>query len=186
VQVVNYSETVGRNHLIWKMMAVCGHRQSGRTMMIAFVLLLMMTIARVQGYFNSDLNGTIVDNYVHQNEATNGHGRQQQQQQKHFNQRQFDQILDYYRSDGKPSRREPRFISFQTKDDNIEVEIDFAIPFLSIPVKRSLSGAMGTLQSVISVSRMMAKRKRPLLLMDDAWFCNNNFVLVAGHSDGKY
>lgn len=33
-----------------------------------------------------------------------------------------------------PLNREPRFISFQTKDDNIEVEIDFAIPFLSIPV----------------------------------------------------
>lgn len=126
------------------MMAVCG--QSGRTMDISFVLLLM-TIVRVQGYY-SDLNGTNFENYIHKNDASNVHGHQQ----KHFNQRQFDQIFDHYRNDGKPSRREPRFISFQTKDDNIEVEIDFAIPFLSIPVKRSLSGAMGTLQSFIKVS----------------------------------
>lgn len=33
-----------------------------------------------------------------------------------------------------------------------EYFIDFAIPFLSIPVKRSLSGAMGTLQNVFNVS----------------------------------
>lgn len=91
---------------------------------------------------------------------------------KHFYQKDFDRVFDHYRGEGGRSR-EPRFVSFQTKDDNIEVEIgknekeksselkfieflkivlDFAIPFLSIPVKRSLSGAMGTLQNVISVS----------------------------------
>ncbi|XP_055618402.1 uncharacterized protein LOC129763399 [Toxorhynchites rutilus septentrionalis] len=36
--------------------------------------------------------------------------------------------------------REPKFISFQTKDDHIEIEIDFNIPFLSIPVKKSVDG----------------------------------------------
>uniref|UniRef100_A0A182QVB2 DUF4781 domain-containing protein n=1 Tax=Anopheles farauti TaxID=69004 RepID=A0A182QVB2_9DIPT len=41
-------------------------------------------------------------------------------------------------------RREPRFISFETKDNNIEVEIDFAIPFLSIPIKRSVNGVMSS------------------------------------------
>lgn len=64
--------------------------------------------------------------------------------------REFEQVFKHYSA--SENRREPRFISFQTKDDNIEVEIDFAIPFLSIPVKRSLSGAMGTIQNVINVS----------------------------------
>uniref|UniRef100_A0A182JFM3 Uncharacterized protein n=1 Tax=Anopheles atroparvus TaxID=41427 RepID=A0A182JFM3_ANOAO len=41
-------------------------------------------------------------------------------------------------------RREPRFISFETKDNNIEVEIDFAIPFLSIPIQKSMNGVMNS------------------------------------------
>lgn len=107
------------------------------------LVLLLMTIARVQGYSN-DFNGTISSKHAH-NEVSGG-DRQQQE----FNAKEFDKVFQYYRSDSRS--REPRFISFNTKDDNIEVEIDFAIPFLSIPVKRSLSGAMGTLQNVISVS----------------------------------
>ena len=45
-------------------------------------------------------------------------------------------------------KREPKFISFQTKDNNIEVEIDFAIPFLTIPVKRSMNGAQSFLDGL--------------------------------------
>ncbi|KFB44140.1 hypothetical protein ZHAS_00011977 [Anopheles sinensis] len=41
-------------------------------------------------------------------------------------------------------RREPRFISFETKDNSIEVEIDFAIPFLSIPIQKSMNGVMSS------------------------------------------
>ncbi|XP_062555430.1 uncharacterized protein LOC134220388 [Armigeres subalbatus] len=41
--------------------------------------------------------------------------------------------------------REPKFVSFHTKNDNIEVEIDFAIPFLTIPVQESVSGVMGSI-----------------------------------------
>uniref|UniRef100_A0A182YKH6 Uncharacterized protein n=1 Tax=Anopheles stephensi TaxID=30069 RepID=A0A182YKH6_ANOST len=41
-------------------------------------------------------------------------------------------------------RREPRFISFETKDNSIEVEIDFAIPFLSIPIQKSVNGVMSS------------------------------------------
>lgn len=116
-----------------------------------YLVLLLMTsaVVVVQGHYYSDLNGTTLtssgrsnkNNYAYHNELID------RTRQKYHNQKQFDQVFQHYRSD----RREPRFISFQTKDDNIEVEIDFAIPFLSIPVKRSLSGAMGTLQNVISV-----------------------------------
>lgn len=95
------------------------------------LLLLLMAATRVQGYY-SGTNGTSLDS-----------------RHKQFRLKEFDAVFQHYRSDYE--RREPRFISFQTKDDNIEVEIDFAIPFLSIPVKRSLSGAMGTLQNVIKV-----------------------------------
>uniref|UniRef100_A0A182S5J1 Secreted protein n=1 Tax=Anopheles maculatus TaxID=74869 RepID=A0A182S5J1_9DIPT len=45
--------------------------------------------------------------------------------------------------------REPRFISFETKDNSIEVEIDFAIPFLSIPIQKTMNGVMS---SVLKVS----------------------------------
>ena len=104
------------------------------------LLLFFIALARVQGY-QSGTNETSSKKYVHTNLDSH---------QKRFKLKDFDNFFQSYRSDSK--RREPRFISFQTKEDNIEVEIDFAIPFLSIPVKRSLSGAMGTLQNVISVS----------------------------------
>lgn len=74
-------------------------------------MLLLLTIARVQGYY-SDLNGTTSENYV----------SSENRQQKHFYQKDFDRVFEHYRSDGGRSR-EPRFVSFQTKDDNIEVEI---------------------------------------------------------------
>nr|XP_019541955.2 uncharacterized protein LOC109412795 isoform X2 [Aedes albopictus] len=49
------------------------------------------------------------------------------------------------RSARRSHNREPKFISFTTKNDNIEVEIDFAIPFLTIPVKDSVDGVMGSI-----------------------------------------
>lgn len=107
------------------------------------LLLLVLALTRVQGY-QSKSNGTVSDSYEYNSMSSeNSHFKQ-------FKIHDFDKVFQHYRSDQK--RREPKFISFQTKDDNIEVEIDFAIPFLSIPVKRSLNGAMGTLQNVISVS----------------------------------
>ncbi|EDS31623.1 conserved hypothetical protein [Culex quinquefasciatus] len=48
-------------------------------------------------------------------------------------------------------QREPKFISFQTKDNNIEVEIDFAIPFLTIPVKKSVDGMMSSVMKGTSL-----------------------------------
>lgn len=104
-------------------------------------MLLLMTITVVQGYL-SDYNGTTSNLHAARNSFSSENSQ-------HFKEKDFDNVFDHYRSDSQ--RREPRFISFNTKDDNIEVEIDFAIPFLSIPVKRSLSGAMGTFQNVIKV-----------------------------------
>ncbi|XP_049535563.1 uncharacterized protein LOC125951077 [Anopheles darlingi] len=45
--------------------------------------------------------------------------------------------------------REPRFISFQTTDSSIDVELNFAIPFMSIPVQKSMNGLV---DSVLKVS----------------------------------
>ncbi|XP_053685143.1 uncharacterized protein LOC128734808 [Sabethes cyaneus] len=44
------------------------------------------------------------------------------------------------------NQREPRFISFHTKDNNIQVEIQFAIPFITIPVKKSIDGMVSSFQ----------------------------------------
>ncbi|XP_058839878.1 uncharacterized protein LOC131695410 [Topomyia yanbarensis] len=62
-----------------------------------------------------------------------------------------DHHIERYKQGGGPIRsprnqREPRFISFQTRDNNIEVEVQFAIPFLSVPVKKSVDGMMSTFQ----------------------------------------
>lgn len=102
------------------------------------LLLLLVALSQVQGFHR---NWTSSENHVHSNLDS---------LQKQFKIKDFDNVFQHYRSDNR--RREPRFISFQTKDENIEVEIDFAIPFLSIPVKRSLSGALGTFQNMIKVS----------------------------------
>lgn len=109
-------------------------------MSYSLVLPLIVFINAAVGFYNtSDASNMTSYNY---NEL---HSVEQQKGQ--FKEKDFDKVFRLYEND----RREPRFISFQTKDDNIEVEIDFAIPFLSIPVKRSLSGAMGTIKNVIKV-----------------------------------
>lgn len=110
------------------------------------MLLVMVFSSRclssVEGFYNtSDWSNLTSFEYngLHGEELAN----------RNFKAREFDKVFRLY--ENNLNRREPRFISFQTKDENIEVEIDFAIPFLSIPVKRSLSGAMGTIHNVIKV-----------------------------------
>ncbi|KAL3285595.1 hypothetical protein HHI36_000125 [Cryptolaemus montrouzieri] len=44
--------------------------------------------------------------------------------------------------------RQNRLISFQTLDEGISVELDFSVPFIKIPVKKSLSFAEGTLANI--------------------------------------
>lgn len=75
------------------------------------LVLLILTIARVQGYY-SGLNGTMPNNRV----------LSEDRHPKQFNQKEFDNVFEHYRGEGSRSR-EPRFVSFNTKDDNIEVEI---------------------------------------------------------------
>lgn len=75
------------------------------------LVLFILTITReVQGYYN-DVNGTISSNYL-----------SSERREKQFNQKEFDNVFEHYRGERSRSR-EPRFVSFQTKDDNIEVEI---------------------------------------------------------------
>ena len=111
----------------------------------------IIAIHRVQGYLKSNSNSTTISGGKYQ-PIYNSELIEKSRQQKKFKQ-QFDQVFQHYSA--SENRREPRFISFQTKDDNIEVEIDFAIPFLSIPVKRSLSGAITGIQSVIKVNLLI-------------------------------
>ena len=91
-----------------------------KCLMINSIVWLIVTVIKVQGYYNQ-VNGTIVNKYILQNDVNNLNG------QNSFNSQFGDDVFRHYRSDS--NKREPRFISFTTKDDNIEVEIDFAIPF---------------------------------------------------------
>lgn len=50
---------------------------------------------------------------------------------------QYDDIMRHYRSDIR--KREPQFIGFDIDDDNIEIDMEIAVPFLSVPTKKSLS-----------------------------------------------
>ncbi len=47
--------------------------------------------------------------------------------------------------------RVPKFVSLTQKDENVRIAIDFDIPFLSIPVNRSIGGMWSTMQSAASV-----------------------------------
>lgn len=47
-----------------------------------------------------------------------------------------DEVLHYYRSDIR--KREPQFLGFDIQDENIEIDMEIAVPFLSVPTKKSL------------------------------------------------
>lgn len=111
------------------------------------VILLVLIFGKVQGY-----NNTKNETFVQRNSVYNA--LPSDRQWKYFQyKKQFDDAFQHYRSDHLDSHsRQPRFISFNSKDDNIDVELDFAVPFLSIPVKRALDTAVGTFQGVVRVS----------------------------------
>ncbi|XP_044745974.1 uncharacterized protein LOC123307646 [Coccinella septempunctata] len=46
------------------------------------------------------------------------------------------------------SNRQSRLISFNTLDDGISVELDFTVPFITIPVKKSMALAQGSLANI--------------------------------------
>lgn len=48
-----------------------------------------------------------------------------------------DEIFNFYRSDSR--KREPQFLGFDIQDDNIEIDMEIAVPFLSVPTKKGLS-----------------------------------------------
>jgi hypothetical protein len=50
---------------------------------------------------------------------------------------QYDSIMRHYRSDIR--KREPQFISFDINDENIEIDMEIAVPFLSVPSGKSLT-----------------------------------------------
>lgn len=46
----------------------------------------------------------------------------------------YEEISSYYRSDTR--KREPQFLGFDIQDDNIEIDMEIAVPFLSVCTKR--------------------------------------------------
>lgn len=42
----------------------------------------------------------------------------------------YEEVLSYYRSDTR--KREPQFLGFDIQDDNIEIDMEIAVPFLSV------------------------------------------------------
>lgn len=108
------------------------------------VILLILIYGKVQGY-----NNTRNDTFVQRNSVYNA--LPSERQWKYFqNKKQFDEAFLHYRSDDLV--RKPRFISLNSKDDNIDVELDFAVPFLTIPVKKALDTAMGSFNGLVRVS----------------------------------
>lgn len=48
----------------------------------------------------------------------------------------YDEI--YRQSRSAVGRREPKFVGFAIQDDNIEIDMEIAVPFLSVPKKRGV------------------------------------------------
>lgn len=48
----------------------------------------------------------------------------------------YDEVYQHYRGDIR--KREPQFIGFDIQDDNIEIDMEIAVPFLSVPKKRGV------------------------------------------------
>lgn len=80
------------------------------------IIIQTTTIVKVQGYYNTTSSlSSARPSYqpIYNNELI------EKSRQRHL--RQFEQSFKHYSA--SENRREPRFISFQTKDENIEVEI---------------------------------------------------------------
>ncbi|CRL07415.1 CLUMA_CG020388, isoform A [Clunio marinus] len=106
------------------------------------VLLLLLSVVLVQGY-RSDFNQTVLSE--HRNNRSFNESLIGTRSKRNHNKKEFDEAFNYY-NNGIPSKREPKFISFQTVDDNIEIELDYSIPFLSIPVRQSIDTVLGAVK----------------------------------------
>lgn len=73
-----------------------------------------------QGYY-LDVNGTTLNTYP-TSEALNA-----------MPVYVYDEVYRHYRSDIR--KREPQFLGFDIQDDNIEIDMEIAVPFLSVPKK---------------------------------------------------
>jgi hypothetical protein len=58
----------------------------------------------------------------------------------------YDDIYRHYRSDIR--KREPQFLGFDIQDDNIEIDMEIAVPFLSVPKK----GGVGKRNNLANVN----------------------------------
>lgn len=54
----------------------------------------------------------------------------------------------YRQSRNVVSRREPKFLGFAIQDDNIEIDMEIAVPFLSVPKKRGVGSRSRNLANI--------------------------------------
>lgn len=100
-------------------------------------VLLIVTFAQVQGYFEGKSG---VSNVSEENRSF---GK--------YDIKEHDAVYHHYRN-GPSRSREPKFISVIENEESTEVRSFFRIPFLSIPVERSVNGGMETMKSLMEVS----------------------------------
>ncbi|KAL5284405.1 hypothetical protein ACFFRR_006601 [Megaselia abdita] len=59
---------------------------------------------------------------------------------------------DYRNTSRSYSGRTPRFISFTTEDEDIHIDLEFVVPFLKVPVKRSIEQTGTALKSLVNIN----------------------------------
>lgn len=91
--------------------------------MFEFVLFFLVKEISGQGYY-LDMNGTSSSSYP-ANEILGP-----------MPVYVYDEVYRHYRSDMR--KREPQFLGFAIQDDNIEIDMEIAVPFLSVPKKNGV------------------------------------------------
>lgn len=90
---------------------------------------------------------------------------------------QYDDIMRHYRSDIR--KREPQFIGFDINDDNIEIDMEIAVPFLSVPTKKSLTKRKNFANVNVAAVILAGKCIYYWLLLQSErkkWATNGNFM----------
>ncbi|CAD7090212.1 unnamed protein product [Hermetia illucens] len=63
-----------------------------------------------------------------------------------------DRNMKYLTSELESLKRQSRFIKFNTLDDDLRVELEFLVPFLKIPVKRTMNDASSIAKGFMNIN----------------------------------
>lgn len=79
----------------------------------------------------------------------------------HISHKKYDfRILE--KPNRQSSSREPKFFTLRESEEGIEVSSFFRIPFITIPVKRSLNGPLSTVKSFMDVRKVEKQFKESI------------------------